>query len=268
MATIEQRPGRALLPYISSYWEIGYQLAKGDTVPVPFGCTGRILMVLSLNGDISCIKDNGQSIERTKSTLIGQVTQPYTQIFSGPTLGMVIAFTPAGCAALWGLPMHELTDDSLHLPEIILGFDTITDQLRMASDTAQRFTILDVFLMKLLKKSKSIDKRIEAATQVLINQPGKLNIKQLAGYVNSSERTLNRRFTEQVGLSPKEYARVIRFLQAKRWLLQRANPDWRTLLHTLGYYDQSHLINEFRHFTGKAPTAYLPTFSHDYDILW
>jgi AraC-like DNA-binding protein len=57
-----------------------------------------------------------------------------------------------------------------------------------------------------------------------------------------------------VGLSPKSLARVHRFRGALA-LLDKANGEvpWTELADACGFYDQSHLINEFRRFTGFSP---------------
>jgi AraC-like DNA-binding protein len=67
-----------------------------------------------------------------------------------------------------------------------------------------------------------------------------------------------RRFEQAVGLTPKRYARVLRF-NTMLPLLVRAGPrDWAQLAAAAGYFDQSHLIHEFRRLAGLTPGAYRP----------
>jgi AraC-like DNA-binding protein len=86
-------------------------------------------------------------------------------------------------------------------------------------------------------------------------------ITQVAEASGVSRRWLTRVFAEEVGLTPKRFARVQRFLATLRRIgaqlgaQQRIN--WAQLALECGYYDQAHLSNEFRTFAGVCPSAYL-----------
>jgi AraC-like DNA-binding protein len=70
-------------------------------------------------------------------------------------------------------------------------------------------------------------------------------------------RTLRRRFTAQVGLSPKRFARVQRLQRVVRDLDGRSSVDWAGVAARHGYADQPHLVGEFRQLVGVTPTEYL-----------
>jgi transcriptional regulator GlxA family with amidase domain len=69
-------------------------------------------------------------------------------------------------------------------------------------------------------------------------------------------RTFVRRFREQVGLTPKRYGRVHRLQRTLKALPQDAEVDWSRVAVEQGYYDQAHLINDFRALSGITPTGY------------
>lgn len=121
---------------------------------------------------------------------------------------------------------------------------------------AGRFELLNTFFKQRLCIGLHPDKLINAAVNLIQQQPGKIRIRQLARQLNCTERTLNRRFTKAVGLSPKEYARVQRFLLARRWLEHYPYGSWTDLVNKLGFFDQAHFIHEFHHFAGLPPLAY------------
>ncbi len=79
------------------------------------------------------------------------------------------------------------------------------------------------------------------------------NARALAAHSGLSERQLRRHFLADVGVSPKHYLRLLRFRAALPWALTPTPPDWRAL--DLGFYDQSHMIHEFRDFLGVTPEA-------------
>jgi len=70
-------------------------------------------------------------------------------------------------------------------------------------------------------------------------------------------RTLERRFRREIGLPPKRLARIARFHAVVRTLDRGRKPDWAMLAVGAGYYDQAHLIRDFRAFAGMTPGAYL-----------
>jgi AraC-like DNA-binding protein len=72
-----------------------------------------------------------------------------------------------------------------------------------------------------------------------------------------SERHLRRVFREAVGMSPKTFAKLTRFHRALRAARREAHPRWASIAAHAGYYDQAHLIAEFRAITGVTPGALL-----------
>jgi AraC-like DNA-binding protein len=83
---------------------------------------------------------------------------------------------------------------------------------------------------------------------------GKVTVAALAGETGYSRKHLSQLFGRQVGLSPKALARVHRFRGAMRLLDDPERVPWAGLADQCGYYDQSHLTNEFRRFSGFTPT--------------
>ncbi len=199
---------------------------------------------------------------------------PYIKYFSGPTLGIVVDFTPTGLQTLWQLPVQEFSEQSIDLTAVIPHeVRELTDQMREAPSTTRRFALLEGFLLRRLARANRAnqlrtDGRIEAAVDYMQRQPAGINLHQLAYQLNSSERTFRRRFNKVVGVSPKYYVRMQRFIHTRRRLEQQVKPNWSDLLALTGYCDQAHLINEFRHFTGSSPRLYGSGAAGLHDILY
>ena len=68
-------------------------------------------------------------------------------------------------------------------------------------------------------------------------------------------------FDRAVGLKPKAYQRVRRLRQVFRFIHESPRPTWTTIAHQCGYFDQAHLINDFRSLTGISPSDYEATRS-------
>lgn len=257
MYSVRQFPHPALRSYVHCYWEVRYELPPGATHHLPFGCTGRTHWIIILGDPFQTTIDAGGSFSNYDSMFVGQMIRPFTHHVTNTVHLLVVDFTPTGFYQLWSVPAQELVEQTV-ATEHIRGAAThsITDQLRKASSSADRLALLDKFLVRRLMYTTSTDSRIEAAVDLLQQQPGPIQIRQLAQWLNYPERTLNRRFTQTVGLSPKTYARVQRFLKTRYWLTHKPSHQWNDWLTLAGYFDQAHLINEFRYFTGKPPLLY------------
>jgi len=82
-----------------------------------------------------------------------------------------------------------------------------------------------------------------------------METSELAFTCGLSTRQLQRRFKAEVGIGPKLLARIQRF-QRIFWALE-SSPEWVQVALQCGYYDQAHLIRDFRDFSGAAPAALL-----------
>lgn len=91
---------------------------------------------------------------------------------------------------------------------------------------------------------------------LIIKNKGNVSVNDLSKQVNVSVRTLRRYFLEHIGLSPKAYARVIRFKLLYN-SLRNMNLEYTSEFWNYGFYDQNHFIKEFKFFTQSTPTSFL-----------
>ena len=257
MEVIRQLPHSALAPYVRCYWEITHELASDEMLDVPFGTTGRTHVVIPLVNTFMMTYGPGRPRPVPLCGLFGQVTQPVVKHIAGFTRVLVIDFTATSLHSLWPMPINALMNGSVEMAEVV-GPDVraLTERLLNTADAPGRVRVLEAYLLRRLRRVTTTDGRVEAAVQQIGQQLGFIHIGQLAQQLNCTERTLNRRFTECVGVPPKLYARVQRFLKTRSWLEQHPKQGWHAVLTTVGYYDQAHLIHEFRQFTGQSPRLY------------
>jgi len=93
------------------------------------------------------------------------------------------------------------------------------------------------------------------AIDLIFSSNGMVSVKELTEKAGVGERQLERLFKRYVGLSPKFFARIIRFNYIFQ-LIQSKNTPWAEIVYQSGYYDQSHFIRNFKAFTGEDPTSY------------
>jgi transcriptional regulator GlxA family with amidase domain len=131
----------------------------------------------------------------------------------------------------------------------------LAERLHAAPDAPSRFEILDEILLRRLSRARPASGRpdVERAWALLRASGGRIRVDALAGALGCSRRHLTGRFAEDVGVSPKVAARLIRFEAARARL---GSVPLARLAAEHGFADQAHLAREFRALGGAPPTAF------------
>jgi AraC-like DNA-binding protein len=121
--------------------------------------------------------------------------------------------------------------------------------------------VTDKFLLYHLVSSKTSDTyhSISSTSSLIFKNHGDVNIKDLAYEANMSLKRFELKFTEQVGVPPKLYARITRFNYALLLKIQNILKNWTDISHRSGYYDQMHFIKDFKEFAGDSPGNFYKT---------
>lgn len=200
------------------------------------------------------VKAEEQMLSQAGVTGLQRHTRTYT--YGGGARSVLVTFTPQGLNCL-GVPAHELSDRNLALTDLFERalVERLCEQLCTASEPTARVAVIERWLRTL---AFARDARItHAVTRLTAESPP--SIATLARELELSERQLERRFLERVGVSPKRFAKLARF---ERILALMAEAP--TLTHAAaaaGYYDQSHFVRDFQSFTGAAPSQVLRLLS-------
>jgi len=169
--------------------------------------------------------------------------------------GIEVKLTPLGAHALFGLPMHELTNRVVELDDLP-GLDLVS-RLWDVDGWERRFGILDSAFAARLGDARPVSRELVWAWQRLRLSEGRAAIGALAGELGWSHRRLIARFREQIGLPPKMVGRVLRFDRVSRLLRETGAPSLAEVAFDCGYYDQAHLNRDFREFAGTTPGEYV-----------
>jgi AraC-like DNA-binding protein len=113
--------------------------------------------------------------------------------------------------------------------------------------------ILQQYLLKELKKNYKEDKTIEYCLWQINCAKGQLSIGNLSDTAGISNRQLLRRFNDQVGLTPKEFARITKFINSLSILKKYPAMSLTEMAYESGYYDQAHFIHDYKEFSGYSP---------------
>jgi len=166
-----------------------------------------------------------------------------------------VAFTARGTFPWLGERMDTLSDRIIALADALGdGALRLRERLLNTASLEGRFCCVERWLLSRLKPRSIVHPAVRWAVDRITATGGRLAVEDLATETGFTRKHLGNLFRQQVGLSPKALARVHRFRGAMT-LLHGANGQvpWAELAEQCGYYDQSHLINEFRRFTGLSP---------------
>ncbi len=178
----------------------------------------------------------------------------------GAQEGVQVFFTPAGARRFFGLPLGAITNRVVRLEDLIgtAPASRLAQQLLESLDWRQRFALLDAALLARLLPAAMPTADAAWAWQQLRRHQGQVSIASLAGELGYSRKHLAARFHDQIGLTPKTAARLFRFQHALSLLGTAGRlPDWSDLAVQAGYYDQPHLIRDFKAMSGLAPETFL-----------
>jgi AraC-like DNA-binding protein len=118
--------------------------------------------------------------------------------------------------------------------------------------------VVESYLLNLLK-TNFVDfefRRINHIAELIKQTYGNINIAQMASEACLSRKQFERIFTQNIGISPKQYLKIIRFQSAIFKKQQNNNLNMTELSYETGYFDQSHFINDFKSMSGLTPKQY------------
>jgi AraC-like DNA-binding protein len=193
-----------------------------------------------------------------------------------PVYRIGVDFTPGGAYPFVGPPLGALRD--AHLPlETLWGRQAVEDlceRLLRAPTPAERCQVFAQVLLGQLAHPLEHDPAVTLALRALAAAPPGPTIAQVADQLALSHARFIAVFRDAVGLSPKRYSRVRRFVRVLRLVRGEARPDWARLALECGYYDQAHLTHDFQQFAGVSPGVvardrhpYLSTYLSTYLTL-
>lgn len=195
----------------------------------------------------------GTWCNQAQSLLAGQLKR-YFHLQNTGTSGMVaVKFKPQALAQLFGLDMSHLTGKIIDLESFdsmaLARLKTVTLPFTGEADLKAK---LDLFFLEYQELPVN---PIEMALDLIFMNNGRVTVADMVRIAGINERKLERLFKKQVGLSPKYYARIIRFNYIFQ-LIRLKEVTWNEIVYRAGYYDQPHFIRDFKAFTGEDPSAY------------
>jgi AraC-like DNA-binding protein len=222
--------------------------AAFDTI-VPDGCPE---LILQLADGYEC-EAGGRVEAQPRAFLMGPLSGPLRLRPRGRTHTAGIRFRPGGLAGFLRVPLHELADRAVPLADVFgRAGRELAERAAEAGDTRGLVHAASLFLGPRLSPRHAG----RALAGVLVHSRGRASVDALAAGAGVSTRHVERVFRDEVGLSPKRLARVVRVQEVLRRV--GSHPvRWVDVALDCGYADQAHLSRDFRELTGESPARWI-----------
>jgi AraC-like DNA-binding protein len=196
---------------------------------------------------------------RLAAIFVGTRTQSLEKPVSESGSALLVRFRAAGAYAFVRGPMSELTDQLLPLEEL-WGQDARDSLLEVRdrqSVAGRAAGALQGILQTAHAREPSSVPAVRRAVRIVQQAEVLPRVGELAEDLGLSERQLRRGFDEVIGVSPKRFLRIARFRRVLRSARAAERADWARLAEQHGYFDQAHLIADFREMTGVTPSRFV-----------
>ncbi len=256
MKHLTLKPQENIDSYVNDIWIFEEDDISADTC-LPFYADGfpGLLYLLSENDMFY----NPGNKKLTKFFIYGQTIHPIELLVKGPFKMIIFQFYPLALKYLFGLNPKKFNDDCFDLSGLKQEeVKTTYERLSRVSEPELYIDILSSFLSELIEvNGRNIDDRIQMAVNKIITAKGKTPVKKVREEIHMTERTFERQFTNQVGITPKQFAKIIQFQFSFDKISKKEFQLFSDIVFESGFADQSHFIKSFKHFTGRTPSEFL-----------
>lgn len=252
-------PQGPLAAFVNTFW-----FYEGETPPHARECrlpNGSVELVINLseNRQGITLQQPDKQLQNFSGSVVSGV---YSRFFAIDTACMTslmgVSFKPGGAFPFFSLPISELHNTHVALDTLWgAAAGELREQLLEVKTPQACFRILESALLARVSQSSVWHPAVAFALAEFQHPTRPRMISEVANQIGFSARHFIQIFREAVGLTPRQFCRVLRFQDVLRLTNRREQLSWTDLALSCGYFDQAHFIHDFRVFSGLTPTAYL-----------
>jgi AraC-like DNA-binding protein len=237
-------PAESLAKAIECYWFIQGNARSVSNTVFPDGC-------MDIIWDFS---NNSFQRDNERMFVVGNMTRPIEVFSVGDTDLFGVRFRPGGLSRWIRVPLNEFTDTSASLKDVLKVPESVRVLLLKTKTRAKRIEVLNNFFLR--NEISCNSSPWQFGLDRLIKTKGNLSIQKISGEAGISQKHLERKFKEHVGITPKQLSIVLRFRELRE-KLDKKPLDLLQLAVDLNYTDQAHLAKSFKSMAGITPGEYL-----------
>ncbi|WP_029906527.1 helix-turn-helix domain-containing protein [Prevotella sp. 10(H)] len=239
----EFRPNPLLSPYIETYWTLfSFLEHEMEYRVLPDGCVDIIF---------SLFKPDSPYIVGTMTTFLNIQNVGEVKLVG-------VRFRPGGITAFTRVSVDNFTDvhTDLFSTESILDKSFYESLPENCSIDNNIVSYMDDYFLHKLSRFYIPDKRIDYAVSLIEKCKGNISIPLIAEKSCLSKRQLERRFLNNIGVSPKAFSRIVKFKSTVQFLKATSSQSLFETAVDCGYYDHAHLAKEFKRLSGYSPSEF------------
>lgn len=247
------RPSKILSPYIHHYW-----ILKDDS---PIIVTERVIpigsvqLVFHRNQRLRIQKENAM---QPQSFVGGQAMTYYDVASTGDLNMIVVVLQPYAAQFLLHRPAHLFNGLKVSINDTSdMELMELSKKIINHYDDNVCIGMIEEFLVKRLQNIPLYEQKRWKAVQQEINVSPQADIASLSDIACLSERQFRRTFNENFGITPKQFLRTVRMQRALHMMEHQPDITFTQLAYDCAFTDQSHMIKEFKLFSGYSPKEYL-----------
>jgi AraC-like DNA-binding protein len=252
-------PSEQLLPYIKHYLFLESQ--RNGLKNLRLFSDGNTGMVFSFKSNlITAIEDNGQFDYLPNTFVYGQLSAFKDLVIKNESSLIIVVFQPTGLSGLLGVPAYDLKDKAVHTEDIVGKAGVfLHEKLSEQVDIHAKLSLLNAYFLALVAICPYLKHQlIQSSLPFIHEKKGLITVNQLVKHTGYTERHIERMFSECVGLNPKKFGNIVKLHHFIKLLRSKSKQNSITdFCYEAGYSDQSHLIREFKKYTGITPTEYI-----------
>lgn len=235
----------------------------------------NLCLALYKQNEVEYLKNTSQNICEIKqgrnsysSRLFGFHESPF-EVYSQSCFEQIcILFHPAGLRAFTNIPYQALQSENNVFDIVFDNNNYLLEQIFDIPDISQKVALLQDFLVK-KKKNTFIDNPMNFAISEINAAQGDIKAETLAEMLGIHSSTLYRKFNTYTGQNPKDFIQTVRFRAALSLMSKRKYKNLTHLTYNANYYDQSHLIKDFKRYTGETPHIFQKKVTiEDNELTW
>ena len=261
----EFEPSDDLKSILKCYWVLegtSEEINEKQTI-VPDGC---MEMIFHYGDFYYQYLPDGSKIKQPRCFVFGQLTQKLEIEPSGDSGMFAVRFKPEGLQPISQMAAKEFQDSAVPLDKV-LGPEGLSlgSKILDASTSEERIKLIEHYLTATFESSAIADSIVNDAVNTIISSQGRQKINELPIESSVSRRTLERRFTDTVGVNLKQLSKIIRLKTAVHKMINKEYNTLTELAYDNGYYDQAHFIKDFKKYTGLTPKDFFDSnfsFTH------
>jgi AraC-like DNA-binding protein len=248
----EIAPSPALAPFVRCLWHLSgpADLAREPQPIVPDGCVEIVF-----NCADPFLRINGGTHLQPSAMLVGQHSGPVVVVPTGAVDVWGVRLHPWSAAACLETSLDELRESTIPLDQVLRA--DLAGELH-DGPRAGGAEMLTATLERWLTGRTPPDRGVREAVELITRERTLPSVRAMGAQLGRSTRWIQRSFRDTVGLTPKMFSRIRRVQRAMTLATSQPGRTWSSIAADVGYFDQAHLVRDFRQIVGCTPSAFAP----------